>query len=300
MKPLWSRLFVVSLLALTPTLPVFASEATALRILLTNDDGYDTPGIKAIRKALIADGHEVMVVAPLRNQSGSGMRVAIGGTLDYREQAPGVWSVDGTPADSVLVGLLHLMQSAAPDIVVSGANFGPNLGYAGSSGTVGAATMAMQVGIPAIAVSVAVDPSEHDATPIPFPSTFAAFAGAAEFTAKLIGDLQASAQDGALLPAKTLLNVNYPAVAADQLAGVRIVQASWDAGVRIAYEQTAEPGQLAVRLQLLDAKEPADGDADWQWLARRSVAITVLDGDTDGGEAARVALSQRLSGLGDN
>ena len=88
----------------------------------------------------------------------------------------------GSPADSVLVGLLHILQGETPDIVISGANFGPNLGYASSSGTVGAATMAMHVGIPAIAVSVGIDPAEYSATPIPFPSTFGAFDGAAEFT----------------------------------------------------------------------------------------------------------------------
>ncbi len=96
----------------------------------------------------------------------------------------------GSPADSVLVGLLHILQGETPDIVISGANFGPNLGYASSSGTVGAATMAMHVGIPAIAVSVGIDPAEYSATPIPFPSTFGAFDGAAEFTVKLIRDLQ--------------------------------------------------------------------------------------------------------------
>ncbi|MGI9232356.1 MAG: 5'/3'-nucleotidase SurE [Woeseiaceae bacterium] len=278
-----------------------AAEPAPLRILLTNDDGYDTPGIKAVHEALVAAGHEVTLVAPLRNQSGSGMRVTTQGVLDHVEHSEGTWSVDGSPADSVLVGLLHIMQGEAPDIVISGANFGPNLGYASSSGTVGAATMAMQVGIPAIAVSVGIDPAEYSATPIPFPSTFGAFDGAAAFAAKLIRDLQETRVEGGnLLPEKVILNVNYPAVKPDELEGVRLLKATWDAGVRIAYEETGEARKLAVQLQLLDPEAPENDDGDWQWLSRRYVAITVLDGNTDAGGSSRDAVSPRLSVLEEN
>lgn len=272
-----------------------ADEPASLRILLTNDDGYDTPGIKAVFGALVAAGHDVTLVAPLTNQSGSGMRVSTQGILAYEEHSKGVWSVDGSPADSVLVGLLHIMQGETPDIVISGANFGPNLGYAGSSGTVGAATMAMHVGIPAIAVSVGIDPAEYSSTPIPFPSTFGAYDGAAEFTAKLVRDLQhAQEKSGNLLPEKTILNVNYPALKPEELKGVRVLEATWDAGVRIAYEEMEEPGKLAVQLQLLDAGASGEGDADWLWLSRGYVTITVLDGNTDAGKSSRNTISSRL------
>ncbi len=272
-----------------------AEELTPLRILLTNDDGYDTPGIKAVHKALLAAGHDVTLIAPLSNQSGTGIRVSTQGTLDYKEHAEGVWSVDGTPADSVLVGVLHLMKDDRPDLVVSGANFGPNLGFASSSGTVGAATMAMQVGLPAIAISVGVEPSEYSATPYPFPSTFGAFGGAAELVVKLIEDLQTTqAAGGDLLPETTILNVNYPPVSPDELQGVRVLQASWDVGVRIAYEETEEPGKLAVRMQLLDAGAPDDGDDDWQWLSRGYATISVLDGNTGVGTSLGDVISGRL------
>jgi 5'-nucleotidase len=277
-----------------------AVEPASLHVLLTNDDGYDTPGIKAVREALIAAGHEVTLVAPLHNQSGSGMRVSTQGTLNYTEHSEGVWSVDGSPADSVLVGLLHIMQGETPDIVVSGANFGPNLGYASSSGTVGAATMAMHVGIPAIAVSVGIDPAEYNATPTPFPSTFGAFDGAAEFTAKLVRDLQDAQEDsGNLLPEKTILNVNYPAVNSDDLEGVRVLKATWDAGVRITYEETGEAGKLAVQLQLLDPAAPENDDGDWKWLSRGYITISVLDGNSDAGKTLRNAISSRLSVVGE-
>ena len=277
---------------------VSGAEPASLRILLTNDDGYDTPGIRALHEALVAAGHDVTLVAPHTDQSGSGMRVSTQGTLDYVQHHEGIWSVDGSPADSVLVGLLHIMQSEPPDLVVSGANFGPNLGYASSSGTVGAATMAMHVGIPAIAISVGMNPAEYAATPIPFPSTFAAFDGAADFSVGLIRELQETQEEGSsLIPDNAVLNVNYPAVTPEELQGVRVLQAIWDVGVRVAYKETGEPGRLSVQLELLDAGTPDDGDADWQWLSRGYITISVLNGNSDGGEALRGSISSRLSVL---
>jgi 5'/3'-nucleotidase len=279
---------------------VFAADPASLNILLTNDDGYDKAGIKAVHEALIAAGHNVTLVAPLHNQSGSGMRVSIQGTLDYKEHSEGVWSVDGSPADSVLVAVLHIMQGKTPDLVISGANFGQNLGYASSSGTVGAATMAMRVGIPAIAISVAIDFAEYNADPTPFPSTFGAFDGAAEFTVNLVRDLQdAQEENGNLLPEKAILNVNYPAVTLEEISGVRWLEATWDVGFRIAYEETGEAGQLAVQLQPLDPGTPEDDDDDWQWLSRGYITVSVLDGNTDAGQTLREAISSRLSVLGE-
>jgi 5'/3'-nucleotidase SurE len=298
----WFIVAVVALLA-GPGCAVQApaAEPASLRILLTNDDGYDTPGIQAVFEALVAAGHDVTLVAPRTNQSGSGMRVSTQGTLDLERHAEGVWSVDGSPADSVLVGLLHVMQGELPDVVVSGANFGPNLGYANSSGTVGAATMAMRVGVPAIAISVGIDPAEYSATPIPFPSTFAAFTGAADFAVDLIQDLQDTRQEsGNLLPAKTILNVNYPAVQPGDIKGVRLLEATWDAGVRLAYEETEEAGQLAVRMRLLDSEGTEGDDGDWRWLSRGYITITTLDGNTAAGEATRDAVSPRISVLDEN
>jgi 5'/3'-nucleotidase SurE len=200
------------------------AETTALRILLTNDDGYDTPGIKAVRSALMQSGHDVTLVAPLKNQSSSGARVTSSGVLEYKQQSEGVWSVEGFPADAVLVGLLHIMKDNAPDLVVSGANFGQNPGYAINSGTVGAATVAMYAGFPAIAISVAVDYAEVGATPYPFPSTLKAFPGAAELLVDIVGQLQKTRfDDGALLAAHTILNVNYPPLEPENIKGVRVV-----------------------------------------------------------------------------
>ena len=289
----------ISLVDLVLPTCLHAEAAAPLRIMLTNDDGYDAPGVKAVYESLVANGHDVTLVAPLENQSSSGMRVTTQGSLDYQEESTGVWSVDGSPADAVLVGLLHIMKDEAPDIVISGANFGPNLGYAYSSGTLGAATMAMYVGLPAIAISVGVDPAEHGAKPIAFPSTFKAFQGAAEFASRLVENLHEARMDNAsLLPDHTILNVNYPPADPEGISGVRVTQATWDSGVRIAYEESGQAGQLDIRLHLLETGADDSDDADWQWFARGYVTISVLDADSDAGESLRDDISRRLATIG--
>ncbi|MDX1650699.1 MAG: 5'/3'-nucleotidase SurE, partial [Myxococcota bacterium] len=135
-----------------------SAAAGALRILVTNDDGVGSPGIRALRTALADAGHHVVVVAPRTNQSGKGasLRTDVGGAAALQQPEPGVWSVDGTPADAVRAALDAVLADAAPDLVVSGLNFGPNLGRPGAvgSGTVGAALTAVHRGVPALATSV--------------------------------------------------------------------------------------------------------------------------------------------------
>lgn len=131
----------------------------SLRILLTNDDGWEAPGITAMAEGLRAAGHEVVVVAPADNQSGASARISPTGRLTVtrpRGDEP-VWSVGGSPADSVIFGLTHVFETALggrPDLVISGANAGANAGQAVHfSGTVGAAVCATGFGTPALAVS---------------------------------------------------------------------------------------------------------------------------------------------------
>jgi len=120
-----------------------------LRILLTNDDGYQAPGIKAVRTALIEAGHDVVLIAPATQQSGASSSVTSGG-ITFNEEEPGIWAVTGRPADAVRIGIGHIMKDNPPDLVVSGANFGNNSGVdVMISGTVGAALTALQFGFPA-------------------------------------------------------------------------------------------------------------------------------------------------------
>ncbi|MCR4621070.1 MAG: 5'/3'-nucleotidase SurE [Clostridiales bacterium] len=128
-----------------------------MRIILTNDDGYDAPGIAAMARALTQAGHEVRLSAPDRENSAVSHGISITRPLRARkvtvEGCPG-WGVDGTPTDAARLGL-HLLKDWKPDACVSGVNRGPNLGGACIySGTVNSAMEASMAGCPALAVSL--------------------------------------------------------------------------------------------------------------------------------------------------
>ncbi|MFZ4518914.1 MAG: 5'/3'-nucleotidase SurE [Microthrixaceae bacterium] len=137
--------------------PATTATARPLRVLVTNDDGVGAPGIDALVTALRAvPDTEVVVVAPLRNQSGTGGRTTPGGApASPATTASGVsaTAVDGFPADAVTWALGGGVPQR-PDVVLSGVNAGQNLGQLTAiSGTVGAAKAAGAAGIPALAVS---------------------------------------------------------------------------------------------------------------------------------------------------
>lgn len=275
------------------------AEPGPLRILLTNDDGYRAPGIRAMREALLAAGHEVVVVAPLDNQSGSGVRLTTSGELNFVEQDQGVWSVEGSPADAVLVALNYLLEDEPPDLVVSGANFGQNLAYGSSSGTIGAATMSMYTGLPAIAVSVGVRLAERRSKPLRYPSTLSAFPGAAAFVVDLIDELQASpAEEGGLLPAHSILNINYPALVPEHIKGVRVVAAARGGDVVLDYEPTDEAGKLRVKFAPLEIDPRQLDGTDIDVFRDGYIAITVFDGVWDVDDGTREAIADRLGRLG--
>ena len=167
------------LLFVLVTLPFFICglSQNPPRILLTNDDGIDAPGLVAMHKALSRVGH-VTVAAPATNQSAAGHGLITGRNpifvTTWTDDGGSVWhSITARPATCVSLALENL-PSDTPDIVVSGSNHGANLGLVTYySGAVGAAREAAFRGIPSIAVSVqAGSPMDFEA--------------AAEFTAHLV------------------------------------------------------------------------------------------------------------------
>ena len=205
-----SNLFFITALAiLLGILHLSASPVQQpYRILISNDDGYQAPGIQALCEKLKSLG-EITVVAPATNQSLIGHSLTFG-----RGMAVESWEMDGrrwfaiaaTPATCVRMALTSLLPQL-PDIVVSGVNKGENTGVvAFSSGTVACAREAAYRNIPAIAVSLEEGP-EMD------------YAAAAEFTARLLQEVQEKG-----LHAGTYLNVNFPARRSDQIKGVLITR----------------------------------------------------------------------------
>jgi 5'-nucleotidase len=148
--------------AVTDPAGASSKPSTTLTVLVTNDDGVTAPGINATVQALTALPHtKVTVVAPLTNQSGTGAKVT-GGTLAVTDATTAsgypAKAVAGYPADTVIWAIDDHGVAQRPDLVVSGINFGENIGpLAALSGTVGAAQTALARGIPALAVSQGVD-----------------------------------------------------------------------------------------------------------------------------------------------
>lgn len=190
--------------------------STALDILITNDDGFETENIQALFSALVDEGHNVIMAAPYGNQSGTSgsadflqpilptSEPSEGGTLPAGSYgigettlAPGQYYVDSTPVGAVLYGL-ELAQEEwgkAPDLVLSGPNDGNNLGTTTiNSGTVGATVTALSLGIPALALS-----AFDDETP----------ELVAELTLVLLDQL-IDKKGAVQLPDFTGLNVNFP------------------------------------------------------------------------------------------
>lgn len=287
MSPYLRPLFWVLGLAL-------AGPASALHVMLTNDDGYAAPGLTALGEALRAAGHRVTVVAPLTDQSGTSARITTT-PLKVSSPAPEVYAVEGSPADSAWVGLTHVLKDARPDLVVSGANRGQNVGaIAHLSGTVGAATMASLNGVPAIAVSVGLDFAEAGQG---FPSTLAAYPEAARFITALVARLEATAEGGPLLPAGTFLNVNYPARPASTVGAAQWATPGRDWGYAVGYAATAAPDTLKLTLGPDPVQHPPGATTDTARFAAGHVTVSVMaTGFGLAPEGADTALRQRLAG----
>jgi 5'-nucleotidase len=126
------------------------------RVLLTNDDGVDAPGLQILEAAAASIASEVWVVAPEHDRSGTSHSISLHAPLRVHQIGPRRFSVSGTPGDCVVMAVRHLMADARPTLVLSGINRGANLGVETVfSGTVGAAMTALLLGLPAIALSQA-------------------------------------------------------------------------------------------------------------------------------------------------
>lgn len=176
-----------------------------MRILVSNDDGVDAPGITLLAAALREAGHQVCVVAPDRDRSGASNSLTLDMPIRVVQMDAHTWRVHGTPTDCVHLALTGMFAGEPePDIVVSGINNAANLGddviY---SGTVSAAMEGRFLGLPAVAVSLV----SQDHAP-------QHFATAARAAVRIVERL---AHDP--LPADTILNVNVPDLPWQALTG---------------------------------------------------------------------------------
>ena len=173
-------------------------------LLLTNDDGVDAPGLKALAEELAVLGR-VVIIAPDRDNSAASHSLTMRRPLHVNELAPDLYAIDGTPADCVMIGLAKIL-STRPDLVVSGINPGPNLGDdINYSGTVSAAREGTLLQIPSLAVSLGAANGEE-----------CRYQVAARQAALLAAEVLTKG-----LPPDTLYNINVPNRPAEALKGVR-------------------------------------------------------------------------------
>jgi len=225
------------------------------RILVTNDDGIFSEGIAALAKALEAVG-EVTVVAPASEQSASAHSLTLTRPLRLRKIDDQHYSVDGTPTDCVVLALTKIMLNNPPDIVVSGINYGANLGDDVTySGTVAGALEATIFKVPGIAVSLA--------TRSDFDFTHAA-AFAAQLTAKAL-------QEG--LPPGVLLNVNVPP---GEIRGARWAHQGTKTVRSLIHEGIDPRGRPYYWIGEQQVAWKEAGDSDYAAVGEGLVAITPL------------------------
>ncbi|GHF41092.1 5'-nucleotidase [Deinococcus metalli] len=220
-------------------------------ILVANDDGIFSPGIKALGLAMAAlPDVDVVVVAPDVEQSAVGHGITIRRPLRFKHTASAgfgdipAYRVDGTPADCVVLAV-HLL--GRPDLIVSGINLGPNLGDdLTHSGTVAAAIEGLALGIPAIALS---QQGSQDGE--------YAFAASAAYAARLAAEVLERG-----LPPRTLLNVNFPRSAPTGVRVTRVGEHRWEDTIVTRHDPEGR---------------------EYHWVAGTSTAPDRDDPDTDYG-----------------
>ena len=229
-------------------------------IIVTNDDGYDAPGIEALAQAMTALG-DVQVCAPALNQSASGHKITLFQDIAYSRCTVGdgipALAVGGSPADCIALSLLGLVDGS-PDIVVSGINRGENMGQDLTySGTVTAALEAAIHGIPAVAFSLAhPDADCRDDYQV-----------AAQLALPIVKMVLAQG-----LPPLTILNVNVPAVSrVEDLRGIRLTRQ----GVRIYRDCLIEVADGVVRVEGEPPTAKTDEIGTDVWAVHRNfVSVT--------------------------
>ena len=229
-----------------------------MRILISNDDGYFSPGIACLAETL-AKIAEVTVVAPERDRSGASNSLTLDRPLNLRRAHSGFYYVNGTPTDCVHLAVTGMLDEL-PDMVVSGINHGANMGddtiY---SGTVAAATEGYLLGVPSIAVSLVGGENGN-------------FATAARIALELV-------EKFASIKEAMLLNVNVPDLPYEQISGIR--------ATRLGKRHKAEPvvktrnprGETVYWVGPAGAAQDIAEDTDFHAVSQKMVSVTPLQID---------------------
>lgn len=234
------------------------------RILISNDDGINAPGIKVLERVARTLCDDVWVVAPETEQSAAGHSLTIRRPLRIRQVAERHFAVDGTPTDAVLLGINKVMADSKPTLMLSGINRGANMGdditY---SGTVAAAMEATLLGVPSIALSQYLQPGQ----PVHWS------------TAEHWGPEVIRRVCQAGWPRTVLINVNFPDRPHAEVSGIELVrQGKRKIGDELL--ERADPrGEPYVWIGAQRAEERGEQGTDIEAVLRGAVTVTPLSVD---------------------
>ena len=250
-----------------------------MRILLTNDDGVNATGLRVLEKVAAAFSDDIWIVAPSEEQSGAGHSLTLTHPVRLRRLGERRFCVTGTPTDSVMMAIAHVMKDKRPDLVLSGVNRGANLGEDVTySGTVSAAMEGALAGIPSIALSQSYA-KEGMGDTVPFA---AAEAWAEQVLRPIIETEMAP---------RTLVNVNFPALPPEAVRGIRVTQQGLRDYGRLRIVQRTDPrGYDYFWFGLGPMIETPRPSTDLEAIADGYVAVTPLHLDlTHGPSLGRLA-----------
>ena len=239
-----------------------------MRVLLTNDDGVHAPGLEVLERIAARFADELWIVAPSEEQSGAGHSLTLSQPLRLRKLGERRFCVTGTPTDSVMMGLAHILADAKPDLILSGVNRGANLGEDVTySGTVSAAMEGALAGIPSIALSQSYA-REGMGDSVPFEAAEA-------WGAKVLRPLL----DMDMAP-RTLININFPALPAAEVKGIRVTRQGFhDYGRGSIVEGTDPRGYHYYWFGLHGIEHSLGHDSDLEAIDDHYISVTPLQLD---------------------
>ncbi len=232
------------------------------RILVTNDDGINAPGLKVLERIARSLSRDVWVVAPEAEQSGAAHSLTLRRPLQVRKLSSRRFAIDGTPTDCVLLAVNHLIPRKRPDLVLSGVNRGGNLGEDVTySGTIAAAMEATLFDIPSIAMSQV---RQHG---VPAVKWQTAEAHGARVVRRLVS---------VPWPSGVLMNVNFPNVEPAEVAGIRAVRQGRREGGITVVEATDPVGRPYLWIGDFASDASVDPDTDLAAVMHAAIAVTPL------------------------
>lgn len=254
--------------------------ASKLRVLISNDDGINAPGINCLYKHIKMD-HETYAVAPSEERSTTGHSLSLDHPVRLHQfaQDQNMYHCTGFPADSILMGLGHILKDKRPDVVVSGINRGANLSQdLYYSGTMAAAREAAFHMVPAIAVSLVIKKS----------GDFYHFDTAGDFIRKLL-----ATNIHLTLPRLSMLNINVPNIALNEIKGVKISKMGFrHYSERIDKKLDSRDRSYYWICGHLEGFEEFDGKSDSEVVEQGYISVTPLgllvDHPTDFAEVKRI------------